>query len=152
MHSVVLVVFRSFVNAGHVQVNLCNGLVGSHFLGGPRSCMLVTCDNMVLFWVPHSLTILENEKAKFKVALRKYWNIHSFSSVDDFFFCVKRIIVLFYEVFVVYYIVKVLYILYSYDLFQVLLSLLHFKDPWNVCTYVTLRVFCLRYHLGALCF
>ena len=38
--------------------------------------------------LPHSLTILKNEKAKFKVALRKYLNTHSFSFVDELL-CVK---------------------------------------------------------------
>jgi len=57
------------------------------FLDGPGSCMLVTCDKMVLFWWSHNLTILKNEKAKFKVALRRFWNVHSFSSVDEFFMC-----------------------------------------------------------------
>jgi hypothetical protein len=36
--------------------------------------------------LPHSLTILKNEKAKFKVALRKYLNTHPFSSADEFFY------------------------------------------------------------------
>ena len=49
MHSVGFVVFLSFVNAGHIKANLLNGLVGNHFLEGPGSCMLVTCENMVLF-------------------------------------------------------------------------------------------------------
>jgi hypothetical protein len=35
--------------------------------------------------LPLSLIILENEKPKFKVALRKYLNTHSFYSVDEFF-------------------------------------------------------------------
>ena len=35
------------------------------------------------------------------------------------------IIVLFYEMFVVFYVEKILYILYIYDLFHVLLSLWH---------------------------
>jgi hypothetical protein len=37
--------------------------------------------------LPHSLTVLKNEKAKFKLALRKYLNTHSFYSVDEFFMC-----------------------------------------------------------------
>jgi hypothetical protein len=36
--------------------------------------------------LPCSLIILKNEKAKFKLALRKYLNTHSFHSVDTFFF------------------------------------------------------------------
>jgi hypothetical protein len=35
----------------------------------------------------HSQTILKNEKAKFKLALRKYLNTQSFYSVDEFFMC-----------------------------------------------------------------
>ena len=34
----------------------------------------------------YSLTILKNEKAKFKAGLRKCLNTHSFYSVDGFFF------------------------------------------------------------------
>jgi hypothetical protein len=46
-------------------------------------------------------------KAKFKVSLKKYLNIHSFSSVDDFL-CVK-IIMLFYNTFIVFLHCKILY-------------------------------------------
>jgi hypothetical protein len=35
--------------------------------------------------LPLSLISLKNEKTKFKVALRKYLNTHSFYSVDEFF-------------------------------------------------------------------
>jgi hypothetical protein len=38
----------------------------------------------ILKILPCILTILKNEKAKFKVALRKYLNTHSFYSVDEF--------------------------------------------------------------------
>jgi hypothetical protein len=37
--------------------------------------------------LPPSLTILYNDKAKFKAALRKYLNTHSFHSADEFFMC-----------------------------------------------------------------
>jgi len=37
--------------------------------------------------LPRNLTILKNEKAKFKAALRKYLNTHSFYSGDEFFMC-----------------------------------------------------------------
>ena len=37
--------------------------------------------------LPHSQTILKNEKAKFKAALRKELNTHSFYPVDAFFMC-----------------------------------------------------------------
>jgi len=37
--------------------------------------------------LPCNLTILKNEKAKFKSALRKYLNTHCFYSVDEFFVC-----------------------------------------------------------------
>jgi hypothetical protein len=37
--------------------------------------------------LPRSLIILKNEKAKFKLALRKYLNPHSFYIVDEFFMC-----------------------------------------------------------------
>jgi hypothetical protein len=35
--------------------------------------------------LPYNLTILKNEKVKFKVAVRKYLNTYSFDSVDEFF-------------------------------------------------------------------
>jgi hypothetical protein len=37
--------------------------------------------------LPHSQIILENEKAKFKAALRKDLNTHSLYPVDEFFVC-----------------------------------------------------------------
>jgi len=39
----------------------------------------------MLISLARSLKILKNEKAKFKAALRKYINTHSFSSVDELF-------------------------------------------------------------------
>jgi len=37
--------------------------------------------------LPPSLKILKNDKTKFKTALRKYLNTHSFYSVDELFMC-----------------------------------------------------------------
>lgn len=37
--------------------------------------------------LPHSLTIFRNEKAKLEVTLRKYLNMHSIYSVDEFLVC-----------------------------------------------------------------
>ena len=37
--------------------------------------------------LPTSVTILENEKAKFKAALRKCLHTHCFESADEFFMC-----------------------------------------------------------------
>ena len=37
--------------------------------------------------LPSSLTILKNDKAKFKATLRKYLNTQFFSSVDEFPMC-----------------------------------------------------------------
>ena len=39
--------------------------------------------------LPPSLTILKNEKAKFKEVFRKYLNTHSLYSVDEFFMCIN---------------------------------------------------------------
>jgi len=36
--------------------------------------------------LPHSLTILKHDKAKFEAALRKYLNTQSFYYVDEFFY------------------------------------------------------------------
>ena len=49
--------------------------------------------------LPPSVTILKNDKAKFKAALRKYLLIHSFYSIDEFL-CVKMI---YNTVFVIYF-------------------------------------------------
>jgi len=37
--------------------------------------------------LPRSMTILKNDKAKFKAALRKFLHMRSFYSVDEFFLC-----------------------------------------------------------------
>ena len=37
--------------------------------------------------LPYSVTILNNEKAKFKATLRKYLQTQSFYSADEFFMC-----------------------------------------------------------------
>jgi hypothetical protein len=37
--------------------------------------------------LPPSLTILKNDKAKYKAALGKYLHTHSFYSVDEIFMC-----------------------------------------------------------------
>jgi hypothetical protein len=52
--------------------------------------------------LPRNLTILKNEKAKFKAALRKYLNTHSFYSVDEFFVS-RWSIILVCKVFILYY-------------------------------------------------
>jgi hypothetical protein len=46
------------------------------------------CASIIIFnSLPHSLSILVNDKAKFQVALNKYLNTHLFYSVDEFFMC-----------------------------------------------------------------
>jgi len=44
--------------------------------------------------LPSSVTILKNDKAKLKAALRKYLHTHCFDSADEFFY-VYRFIILF---------------------------------------------------------
>jgi hypothetical protein len=41
--------------------------------------------------LPYSVTNLKNEKAQFKVALRRYLNAHSFHSVDEFLMCTDKL-------------------------------------------------------------
>jgi hypothetical protein len=41
--------------------------------------------------LPYSVTNLKNEKAQFKVALRRYLNAHSFYSVDGFLTCTDKL-------------------------------------------------------------
>ena len=66
--------------------------------------------------LPPRVTILKNDNTKLKASLRKYLNIQSFYSVDEFFTCKD---VHFCELFVVFYTVN----LYIYVLFHILLSL-----------------------------
>jgi hypothetical protein len=39
----------------------------------------------------HSVTNLKNEKAQFKVAVRRYLHAHSFCSVDEFLMCTDKL-------------------------------------------------------------
>jgi hypothetical protein len=41
--------------------------------------------------LPYSVTNLKNEKAQFKVALRRYLNAHSIYSVDEFLMCTDKL-------------------------------------------------------------
>jgi hypothetical protein len=41
--------------------------------------------------LPYSVTNLKNEKAQFKVALRRYLNAHSFYSVYEFLMCTDKL-------------------------------------------------------------
>jgi hypothetical protein len=41
--------------------------------------------------LPRSLTNIKNEKAQFKIALRRYLNAHSFYSVDEFLTCTDNL-------------------------------------------------------------
>jgi hypothetical protein len=41
--------------------------------------------------LPYSVTSLKNEKAQFKVALRRHLNAHSFYSVDEFLMCIDKL-------------------------------------------------------------
>jgi hypothetical protein len=41
--------------------------------------------------LPYSVTKLKNEKAQFKVALRRYLNAHCFYSVDEFLMCTDKL-------------------------------------------------------------
>ena len=85
------------------------------------------------------MTILKNDNAKFKEALRKYLNTHSLYSLAEFLFVemiyntvVKKIILFLH--------CKNCLYLCIYDLFQILLSSETLKDPWNVCTYVCIKI------------
>ena len=90
------------------------------------------------FWtVYHLVTVLKNDKAKCKAALRKYIHTHPFFSVYEFFLCVKIIynIDFFCIMFIVFYNVNLHICIFmtcstSYCLYDILM------DPWNVCTYV----------------
>ena len=68
-----------------------------HHLDRPNANLSCFQKQYILCWhqnckqfLPHSLRICKNDKAKFKVALRKYINTHSFYSLDEFL-CVKMV-------------------------------------------------------------
>ena len=50
--------------------------------------------------LPPSVTMLKNDKAKFKAALRKYLNTHSSDAVCGFFYVHRRFIIVFWKMFV----------------------------------------------------
>jgi hypothetical protein len=56
------------------------------------------------------MTILKNDKAKFKATLGKYLNTQFFSSVDEFSMFEDYIYTLFCKIFAVLYTVKIVYI------------------------------------------
>jgi hypothetical protein len=80
--------------------------------------------------LPLSVTILQNNEAKLKAALRKYLHTQSLYSVDEFFMC-KDDLQYFHKMFVVFYSVNLYMctdgLFTSYFLYDTLM------DPWNVC-------------------
>jgi hypothetical protein len=84
-----------------------------------------------------SLISLRNEMAQFKVAPTGY--LHTPFTLLMNFCCFRMIHNTIYEIFVVFCIVIILYILHilcDYDLFHILLSIWQTSDPWNVCVYI----------------
>ena len=67
--------------------------------------------------------VLKNEKAQFKVALRRYLNTHSFYPVYKIFIVFCSVLIL--------YTLHAWYILYVYDLLHNLLSFWQTMGPWN---------------------
>jgi hypothetical protein len=57
--------------------------------------------------LPPSMTILKNDKVKFKAAVRKYLHIHLFYSVYEFFMCKDDLYYCFCTMFLVFYTVNV---------------------------------------------
>ena len=92
------------------------------------------CAGIKLFnCLPPSVTILKNDKAKFRAALRKYLYTHCFYSVGEFFVCKDDLC--FCKMFVVFYTISLYVCVFmtcstSYCLYDTLMS------PWNVCMYV----------------
>ena len=81
------------------------------------------------------MTILKNDKAQFKAALRKYQHTHYFYWVDGFFVCEDDLKFCFCKMFAVFYTVNLYICVFttcftSQRLFDTLM------DPWNVRTYV----------------
>ena len=135
-----------------VTYMLISVMVLLDFLEGPGSCMLLTCDKMVLFWWPHNLTVLKDEKAKFKVALRRFWNMHSFSSVDEFFMCKGEHSTVLWNVCGILHCKNSVYFVYLWLVPCPVVSVTLRIHGMFVCMYVTLRVYSWRYRLDALCF
>jgi hypothetical protein len=84
--------------------------------------------------LPHILTSLKNEKAQFKLALRRHLTTHCFCFLDQFLY-VKMNHNMLHKTFTVFCTVMILctlHTLYLYDLPHNLLSLLQIVDPWNI--------------------
>ena len=84
------------------------------------------------------MAILKNDNEKFKAALRKYLNTHFIYSVAEFLF-VKII----YNTVVkkcIFYTVKIVYICVLMTCSTSYCPSDTLKDPWNVCTYVCLKI------------
>ena len=89
--------------------------------------------------IPSSVTILKNDKAKFKAALRKYLHMHSFYSVDEIFMC-KDDLKYFHKMFVVFYTANLYNCVFmTCSTFYCLYDT--FMDLWNVlCIYITIYI------------
>jgi hypothetical protein len=85
----------------------------------------------------NSLSILMNDEAKFETASEKYLYTHSFYSVDEFFLCVKMIML--YNTFIMFLHCKILYTLCILwivphpNVFMTCLWIHEMHNIWHVC-------------------
>ena len=87
-----------------------------------------------------SVTILKNDKAKYKAPLGKYLHIHFLYSVDEYFKCKDDLRYRFCKIFVVIYIVNLYTCVFmtcstSCCLYDTL------TDPWNAYMYIRMYVY-----------
>jgi hypothetical protein len=101
--------------------------------------------------VPPNVSVLMCDKWKFKSALRKYLNTHSFYSADEFFMR-EYVLLLLGKMFALPYVVKIVYIAKnltcskSYSLCNKII------DTSNVCNYVCVYVYVCMYCFYWACF
>jgi len=80
--------------------------------------------------LPPDVTILKNDESKFKAAVRKYLNTHSFYFVDDLQYLCKM--------YVISHTVNLcIFAVYTHTHTHTVLWL---TDSWNVCVYVCMYV------------
>jgi hypothetical protein len=88
---------------------------------------------------PPSVTVLKNDKEKFKSALRNYIKTHLFYSVDELFVW-RWFIIFFCKILLVFYALKIVHtcVFKTCSTYYCLCDTL--TNPWNVCMYVRMHV------------
>jgi len=90
--------------------------------------------------LPRSIMNLKNEKTRFKVTLKKFLNVHSFYSVDEFFTCIGDMCYWLYDCSNVSFTVIFLCVC-MFMTFPTSYCLVTLKDLWNAYVYVCMYVY-----------